>query len=108
MVIINKQLIELADKSEIQEYINNFDKKLYYGQETNTLTQQHKTFIIMNYYLSGKNNLDLIKPIVIENIKLVLERNGYLYVDLIGEYLFFAPIENVTNKKLLTKEMDIM
>ncbi|QGR54387.1 hypothetical protein [Moumouvirus maliensis] len=101
LFLVNDQLIKFADKDELNEYINKFDKKSHFGEENNILTEKQKTFIILNYFMFRKHNIDIIKHIIIKNIKLVFERNGYYYVDMIGKYVFFVPIEKVTNKKLI-------
>ena len=103
LIMMNNQLIKLADEDEIEEYMNNFDVKLHFGEDTENITEKQKTFIYLNYFEFQKNNTINIKSIILEEIKLVLKRNGYYFVDLIGEYIFFVPIERVTNKKELLK-----
>ncbi len=101
LVSINQKLIKLADENELNKYVNNFDTKSHFGEENIILTEMQKTFVILNYFMFRKNDTNIIKHILIKNIKLVLKRNGYYYVDMIGEYTFFVPIEKITNKKLI-------
>ncbi|AAV50291.1 hypothetical protein [Acanthamoeba castellanii mimivirus] len=103
LIRMNNQLIKLTDEDEIKKYINNFNVKLHFGEDTENITEKQKTFIILNHFEFQKNNTIDIKSIILEKIKLVLKRNGYYFVDLIGEYIFFVPIERVTNKKELLK-----
>jgi hypothetical protein len=88
--IINK-LLSFIDKNSFNEYIEKYDIYSQFGKKhISDLLEKERLHVILNFY--GKKNLKSIELIIIHYLKIILKRNGYNFVALKSEYLFFRPI----------------